>query len=267
MALGVGALGVYGVVSALLDGNDAPLPEVDHAKAKQNAEKTLTRIDWNKPIIAMTVAGTGWVRPPQELKEGLFARAGEDRTSLVHLEYPASATDMAAGVALGKETLRLVLDEIRRRDPDGTKYHVALNGESQGAWVINDVLGEQPFQQTVDRAGLYGLPASREHDDVHRDDPRIRVTNHPFDPIAWPHLGPASIAAQAPGFILGGNWGDFPAAAAQIVLNPLHAATFGVGQLVVMATGVHDRHPHLYTEHYGGDGAEFLLSGAPARGR
>lgn len=261
----MGALGVYGVVSALVDGNDVDVPEADHATAAANAKQTLERIDWNKPIIAIDAPGTLW-GVPQQLHDGLVAQGGADRVSIVKLEYPAAAHGMAQSVALGKETLRLVLEEIRRRDPDGTKYHVALQGESQGAWVVNDVLAEHPFHDTVDRVALYGVPADKTHDGALDDDRRVRTTNHPLDPIAWPHLGPASLGAQAPGFILGTHErSDLPAALAMMVLNPVHAAMFGVGELVGRITGDVTRNPHLYLEHYAGEGARWLLDGAPQR--
>jgi hypothetical protein len=267
IGLGVGALGAYGLVSALMDGNDVAVPEADHAKAKANAKATLDRIDWNRPIIALTVAGTGWGNPPQELVDGLTRQAGADRVSISQVTYPATAVDMLDSVALGKETLRLVLEEIERRDPDGTKYHVALSGESQGAWVINDVLAEHPFAKTVDRAGLYGLPADVTYDGAFTHDDRVRITNHPLDPIAWHHLGPATIAAQAPGMILGHDWNDAPAAALEILLNPVHAALFGAGYLYSLAVGRPNGQPHLYTENYEDEGARFMLQGAPARER
>ena len=43
IAIGVGAVGVYGVVSALLDGNDVAVPEADHKQAAANAKKTLEK--------------------------------------------------------------------------------------------------------------------------------------------------------------------------------------------------------------------------------
>jgi hypothetical protein len=262
--IGLGALGVYGVVSALIDGNDVDVPEADHEQAAANAKKTLEQVDWDKPIIAIDAPGTLWGLT-QELKDGLDTQAGAKRVSLVKLEYPAAAHGMADSVALGKETLRLVLEEIQRRDPSGTKYHVALQGESQGAWVINDVLAEQPFRSTVDRVGLYGLPADATHDGALKHDERVRITNHPLDPIAWPHLGPSSLGAEAPGFILGHDKGDLPAALAMIALNPIHAALFGAGELANKVAGNYSAHPHVYTEHYAGEGTRWLLTGAPER--
>lgn len=264
IGLGVGALGAYGVVSALLDGNDAPVPEADHAMARANAERTLERIDWNKPIIAIDVPGTK-VGFPKELADGLQRQAGAERVNATWLEYPAAATGMVESVALGKQTLRLVLDEIRRRDPNGVRYHVALQGESQGAWVINDVLAEDPYRDTVDRVALYGLPGDATHDGALAGDERVRITNHPFDPIWWPHLGPANIGARAPGFAIGRDRSDIPAAALMTVLNPIHAVVFGVGELIGRLSGDYGNHPHIYTEHYAGDGARWLLGGVPAR--
>lgn len=262
--MGLGAVGVYGVVSALLDGNDIDLPEADAATARAAANATLEKVDWNRPVIVIGVPGTGW-GIPQELREGLKS-AGGDRVSTVQLRYPAAATGMVESAALGKATLRLVLDEIERRDPDGTKYHVALHGESQGAWVVNDVMAEAPNAKLVDRATMFGLPASATHDGAHRDDPRVRITNHPFDPIAWPYLGPSGIAAAAPGLLLGRNPKDAPGALLMMALNPLHSIAFGLGDLVGRVDQNWSRNPHIYFEHYGTSAPEFLLSGAPPAG-
>jgi hypothetical protein len=264
IGIGIGALGAYGLITALIDHNDATVPEADHAKARENADKTLKKIDWDKPIIAIDVPGTLWGMT-KEMHESFERQVGADRGSLVKLEYPAAAHGMLDSVALGEETLRLVLEEIQRRDPEGTKYHVALQGESQGAWVINDTLAEHPFAKTVDRVGLYGLPGDAIHDGALAHDPRVRITNHPLDPISWKHLGPASLAATAPGFILGGDKRDIPAAIAMIALNPIHAALFGAGELSNRITGDYSTHPHVYTEHYAGEGMRWLLTGAPQR--
>ena len=264
IGIGIGALGAYGLISALIDGNDAKLPEADHAKARENADTTLKKIDWNKPIIVIDAPGTLWGMT-HELRVGMETQAGKDRVNLVKLEYPAAAHEMLDSVALGKETLRLVLEEIHRRDPDGTKYHVALQGESQGSWVINDLLAETPFQDTVDRVGLYGLPGDATHDGALKHDPRVRITNHPLDPISWPHLGPATLGATAPGFILGSDKRDLPAALAMIALNPIHAVLFGVGELAGRVSGDSSLHPHVYIENYEGEGTRWLLNGAPQR--
>jgi hypothetical protein len=259
IAIGVGALGAYGALTALLDRNDTAVPEADHAMARRNAEQTLAHVDWNRPIIAISVPSTGWGFA-SELKDGLARHAGSGRISEVKLEYPAAAHDMPTSVALGEESLRLVLEEIQRRDPVGTRYHVALQGESQGAWVINDVLAEHPFASTVDRVALYGLPRSATHDGALRDDARVRVTNDPWDPIAWPYLGPAGLGTAGIGLIIGHDGRDTPAALLGMALNPVHAAALGVGQLATMFTGRPSAHPHVYTEHYGDEAPEFLLS-------
>lgn len=82
---------------------------------------------------------------------------------------------VTALAALGKETLRLVLEEIRRRDPDGTRYHVALNGESRGGWVINDVL-KHPFRPGRLQPGQ--LPGGGAPDRA-QPDPRGGVRDRP----------------------------------------------------------------------------------------
>ena len=261
---GLGALGAFGIVSALRDGNDARLPEAGAAAARDAARRTLDSIDWDRDVLVISVPGTEWGLS-HELVDGVHAQAGADRASVVGLAYPAAASQMTESVALGMATLELVLEEIRRRDPDGSRYHVALQGESQGAWIINDLLATQPFADTVDRINLLGLPSAATHDDAMRADARAHVTNHPLDPIAWPFLGPASVAAAAPGYLIGGNVGDAPAAFLQAVLNPVHALAFAGGAIVQHATGNLAANPHVYLEDYAEESPRRLLEGFEAR--
>lgn len=263
MLAGLGALGAFGIVSALRDGNNVAVPKADSAAAAADAQRTLDKVHWDRDVIVLSVPGTEWGLT-HELVEGVEAQVGKNRASVVWVRYPGSASNMPASVAQGEATLQLVLEEIQRRDPSGTKYHVALHGESQGAWIINDVLGRTPFAKTVDRVDVFGLPSTANDDGALGRDPRAHVTNHPLDPIAWPFLGPASVAVAAPGFLIGGNWADAPAALLQIALNPIHGLAFAGGMIAQKVTGNLATNPHIYIEHYGvgADAPRRLLEGA-----
>jgi hypothetical protein len=154
---------------------------------------------------------------------------------------------MASSVATGERALQLVLDEIARRDPDGTRYHVALTGESQGAWVVNDLLAEHPFERTVDEVSLYGLPGIATHDDALRDDERVQVTNHRWDPVTWRALGSADAAADAGGTLFGGGGArSLLSTIDYVASNPVHAAIMGIASLRLALDGERSAHPHVY---------------------
>lgn len=258
---GLGAFGAFGLVSALRDHNDATVLAPDQAAARAAADRTLKGIHWDRDVIVISVPGTEWGLT-HELVDGIKARVGERGASVVQLRYPGTADHMRQSVGQGEATLRLVLEEIQRRDPGGTRYHVALQGESQGAWVINDVLARTPFAKTVDRVDVFGLPATVTDDRALRSDPRAHVTNHPIDPITWPYLGPSAVAVGAPSFLIGGNWADAPAALLQVALNPVHGLVFAGGLIAQKITGNMATNPHVYIEHYGDDAPRRLLQGA-----
>jgi hypothetical protein len=135
----VGAAATFG------DRNDAALPAPDVAAARAIAERAIASIDWTAQTIAICVAGTG-AAPRRSLVERLGAAAG---VTVVELAYAASAAQITSSVATGMQALRAVLAEIERRDPTGKRYRVVLQGESQGAWVVGDVVAADGWLRTV----------------------------------------------------------------------------------------------------------------------
>lgn len=68
-------------------------------------------------------------------------------------------------------------------------------------------------------------------------------------------------AAAAPGFLIGGNWADAPAAIVQSMLNPIHAIAFLGGVLAQKVTGSLAANPHIYLEEYASSSPQWLLDG------
>ncbi len=153
------------------------------AKAQADARRVINSIDWSKRDIVIWVPGTNndQVHPAFEAATHASWTGGE--ASLVRLVYDAT-WNMRPSVATGIATLRIVLDEIRRRGGD---RRVLVAGESQGAWVIGEALSDPVLGKVIDRAVLMGHPALASH---HYDnDPRVVEINHPGDVVTMPING------------------------------------------------------------------------------
>jgi hypothetical protein len=264
----VAALGVgIGVIQTLVDHGDVPLPAPDEAAARAAADRTLANIDWKRDNILLWASGTDVHDMRWQLREGFEDSPLAERTSFVRLEYPATGANMDQSVATGTRTLELVMDEIRRRDPDGSRYHVALQGESQGSWLVNDYVAARGGLDAtqVDGMDMYGLPSMATYDHDLKSDPRVRITNHRMDPVTWRSLGSNHDALEAAGLLLGGGDGNPFSTAAHLVLNPVHTTVFLGAVGLMKATDNRALHPHVYDEEQR-DAARFLLEDRATRG-
>lgn len=249
-----------GAVQSLVDKGDVALPAPDESSARAAADRTLASIDWSRDNILLWAAGTDVHEMRWQLREGFEDSPLASRTNFVRLEYPAAGANMDQSVATGTRTLELVMDEIRRRDPSGSRYHVALQGESQGAWLVNDYVAARGGldKAQVDRMDMFGLPSMATYDRDLAGDSRVRITNHAMDPVTWRTLGSTGSALEAAGLLMGGGRGNLASAGTYLLMNPVHALVFLGGTALTAMTGKRELHPHTYDEQQR-DSARFLL--------
>ncbi|MCW2928854.1 MAG: hypothetical protein JWM86_2822 [Thermoleophilia bacterium] len=238
--------------------------EVDHERARADAERTLASLDFSRPDLVLWVPATGSHTIPADWQRATTEQFG-DRASLALVDYPA-ATDFNDSVSTGQETLRLVLAGIAER---GGEHRVSIAGHSQGAWVIGDRIADPTIGRMVDRAILYGHPAPARVDWSRSGDPRVRQVDHPDDPFTWDVTG-GHQALAAIDEIRDGRGADGHrlevrdtiqrglTVAATALVNPALAA-YLVGQRVTAQSWEGTRDPHHYTQAYG-SGAGFLAA-------
>ncbi len=124
--------------------------------ARAGAGAALRQVDAapaDAPIV-LYVPGTSTHEVPQALRDQVALQLGP-RAQVVRLGYPAT-WELRESVATGVAALQTVLDELARRGDD---RRVMLVGESQGAWVIGEVMRQPGRAAHVDRAVLLGHPA------------------------------------------------------------------------------------------------------------
>lgn len=251
IGLGVAELGLFATGLALnatrshaLQFGDVGAGTAPPGEAESVAAEMIGRIDWTQPSIVIWVPGI--CSPPGVRPE--FAAAADGVASphwLGALEYPRYA-DIDRNVPIGARALELVLDEIRRRDPDGTRYNVAVAAESLGAIVASRAM-QTDAGSVIDRAEFFGTPAAAPTIPRELAD---RVVNHQrfWDPIATPFIGWSHLWSQAGDAGFGAGPRKFPALVAEALLNPYAAAVTGVTTLQFKLGG-HDgylNHPHNY---------------------
>lgn len=133
----------------------------------------LADIDWSSPVITIWVPGTSeyWIK--QRFLDELHAVAPGAHVSMVPYEATwRFSTSVPDGVAV----LQAVLDEIARRKP---RRPVLLAGESQGAWVISQVLTRPKYAKLATRTSLWGHPAAAPQTFGRAGS--VREVNHPGD--------------------------------------------------------------------------------------
>lgn len=166
---------------------------VDWERAHADAQLVLDAIDFSKRDIVIWVPGTSnrGVHPAFEAA----ARDGwrGEGSNLVAMQYEAT-WHLRRSVPTGMATLRLVLEGIAAR---GGNHRVLLGGESQGAWIIGEVIADPTVGHLVDRAVLLGHPTLAAHQYADGHDPRVRVINNPGDQVALPIKGDHTVALDA----------------------------------------------------------------------
>lgn len=241
-----------------------PVPgDVDHARARDNAERVLRSIDFSRPEIVLWVPATESHSIPASWKQAVEQQFPPGRASLALLDYPASF-NFNDSVSTGMETMRLVLAGIAER---GGHHRVTLAGHSQGAWVIGDSLDTPEIGRMVDRAIMYGHPAPARVDWSRGTDPDVRQVDDPNDPFTTPLEGGRQAlraideleqGRRADGQGLG--FGDYlqriGTLAGTALSNPRLSA-YLIGKHVLPQDGPAARDPHHYDEQYA-EGAKFL---------
>ncbi|MCZ4496176.1 MAG: Cutinase, partial [Thermoleophilia bacterium] len=226
-------------------------PDLEFARA--NAERALDELDFSKRDLVVWVPGTGG-RGMDEGWERAVAGQLDGEQSHVFMDYPASWF-MPDSAATGMETLKLVLAGIAERGGD---HRVLLAGQSQGAWVIGDVLAHPELRAVVDRAVLFGHPGVASADYADRRDPKVMEVNDDADPVPKLREGReelfAAMQAAESGDVVGAVL-----AGAKVPGLPGFGA-YSAAKLLDPERWNDDGDPHIYTDAFA-DAARWLDSG------
>jgi len=166
---------------------------VDWARAHADAQKVLDSIDFSKRDIVIWAPGTSNHGTHPAFEAAIKDSYRDGAASQVALEYEAT-WHLRRSLPTGIATMRLVLEGIRARGGD---HRVLLSGESQGAWIIGEVLADPAVSSVVDRAILVGHPWLAKHQYDQGQDSRVRVINHDGDQVALPVRGDATVGLDA----------------------------------------------------------------------
>ncbi len=243
---------------ALRDG-DVPAPP---GVAEQVAADFLATVDWTSPTLLIWMPGIN--SSPGVRNEFL------DALTFVHskywlgtLEFPRYA-DIARNRPIGTRALQLVLQEIRRRDPDGSRYRVVIGADSLGAYAANEaMLGDEGA--VVDAMATFGksavstpLPPSRAR--------VVRDFRHGLDFATLPYIGWAQLWTDGGDIVFGGSQAHLPGAILHALLNPFDTIVGAItwAQYLIRGgekgTGFRE-HPHNYWREMP-EAARWLVDGA-----
>lgn len=232
------------------------LSGVDEEQARSIAEELLTRVDWSAPTIVIWMPG---VNAPVGIRDTFQDALGEvtSRYWIGALEYPRAA-NMDDDVPVAARALELVLEEISRRDPHGTRYRVSVGGESLGAWVTSEVL-RRPSGDRIDRAAFFGVSGPGVDMPQHAEERTYNLRNR-WDAATMPYIGHRDLWAGAGNLTFGGGASNLPAAALHVLLNPLQTITATVTTLPLIWGGdtAYANHPHNYWREMP-DAARYLI--------
>ncbi len=216
---------------------------VDWERAHADAQKVLDAIDFSKRDIVIWAPGTSNHGPHPAFEAAVRAAYQGEGSNLVALEYEAT-WHLRRSLPTGMATLRLVLEGIRAKGGD---HRVLLSGESQGAWIIGEVLADPAVSKVVDRAVLIGHPWLAAHQYDRGQDPRVRVINHAGDQVTLPVRGSATDGLDAMLAIRTLDLSKAGSLVKAIAANPDH----GVKMLMNLAYAIPFvktllRNPHVY---------------------
>jgi hypothetical protein len=169
----------------------------DLAEARRQADRTLAQLDLSRPgPIVLWVPGTSSHAVPAAFAQAVDGLRALGSAQVGLVDYPAT-WHMRSSVTTGYVALELVLDEIRRRR--GANAQVLLAGESQGAWIIGELLTDPRYARLVRRATLLGHPApARTHypalGSAEADSSRAVEINNRADHVPdTPHASPVTV--------------------------------------------------------------------------
>jgi hypothetical protein len=173
----------------LRGGGDTGEWTVDWERAHADAQQVLDAIDFSKRDIVIWAPGTSNDGPHPGFEAAVRDSYRGVGSNLVALRYEAT-WHLRRSLPTGIATMRLVLEGITARGGD---HRVLLSGESQGAWIIGEVMADPAVSSVVDRAVLLGHPWLAAHQYDRGQDARVRVINNQGDQVTLPVKG--SIAA------------------------------------------------------------------------
>jgi hypothetical protein len=216
---------------------------VDWERAHADAQKVLDAIDFSKRDIVVWVPGTSNHGPHRSFEAAVRDSYTGEGSNLVALEYEAT-WHLRRSVPTGVATMRLVLEGIRARGGD---HRVLLAGESQGAWIIGEVLADPAVTKVVDRAVLMGHPWLATHQYANGQDPRVRVINHEGDLVTMPVKGDPTVGLDAMLAIRTLDISKAGSLVKGIALNPTHAVEL-LKSIAFAIPGLKSlmRNPHVY---------------------
>ncbi len=221
----------------------ATLPAPDMQRAREDAELTLSEIDFSKDVIVLWLPGTNRSGIPITFAGPAQAAWGA-HLSLNELHYPASF-DIRQGVATGAATLRLVLEGIAAR---GGRHTVHLAGESQGAWAITETIADARMRHRVDRIALMSNPWGARNHFVDGHDSRVMEMSRRVDLVARKVNGNIDDVLSAAEALLTGDIRVIPRLLAIAIRNPGSAALLAATGLRLLTPGGRDRDPHNYED-------------------
>ncbi|MBC7461366.1 MAG: hypothetical protein H7287_08385 [Thermoleophilia bacterium] len=175
--------------------------EVDVERADRDAEQVLRAIDFARRDIFIWAPGTRARHVHPAFRSALRAAqpdAGEgNRASLTPLLYEAS-WHIRRSAPTGMLTLKRVLQGIRTRlAASSTEHNVYLAGESQGAWIIGEMMADADVGDVATRAVLMGHPMLAGHEYVNGEDDRVVVINNQLDQVTLDVRGDPSDCLDA----------------------------------------------------------------------
>jgi len=153
-------------------------------------------IDLSKRDIVLWVPGTSQHGVPDKLKD-MVAKLMPDSTIVV-VEY-AATTRFASSRAEGMRNLVSILSVIKKRMRKGQRLFVA--GESQGAWVVSDILANHKYYEMISGAVLLGHPGIAANH--FKDDPKVLEINHTDDIVTMADQGDMELAHNVERFLHG----------------------------------------------------------------
>jgi hypothetical protein len=235
----------------------------DARLARAAADRALANIDWSSHDIVVWVPGTDNRTFKPAFLEGVRKAWSTGGMTAVALDYQAN-WHLDTSEPTGAEALRLLLLGIAAH---GGSHRLLLAGESQGGWIVGDLLADPKYRRLVARATLLGHPSTALHhyDDGH--DTGIREWTHPGDLVSTPFHGSrtdvlAAMQALHTGEILP-NLGSIVRAMVNNPLLGVHALINTLRDKKILPADPHDK--HNYDMEFA-DAATFLHADAASSG-
>jgi hypothetical protein len=216
---------------------------IDWERAYADAQRTLDAIDFSKHDIVIWAPGTSNHGPHPDFQAAVEDSYRGEGSNLVALEYEAT-WKLRNSLPTGIATMQLVLEGIRKRGGD---HRVLLAGESQGAWIIGEVLAGNRFTDVVDRAVLLGHPWLAAHQYTKGEDARVRVINHAGDQVAAVVKGNPADAIDAMIGIRTLDFSKLGSVVSALAHNPMQGVVM-LMNIVYALPGLKSivRNPHVY---------------------